>query len=64
MKLKVKTKFFDREKEEYIDPKETEMIERDKERALQLIKKGVCEEYQDSPKEKVAEAEKPLKKEE
>ena len=44
MKLKVKEKFFDKREDKYVDPDKQEVIEREENRALELIRAGVCEE--------------------
>ena len=44
MKLKVKEKFFDKREDKYVDPEMQEVIEREENRAIELIRAGVCEE--------------------
>lgn len=49
MKLKVKEKFFDKREDKYVDPDKQEVIEREENRALELIRAGVCEECSAEP---------------
>lgn len=60
MKLKVTIdSFYDKVEEEYIFKEKTPIIEREEERAKQLIKAGVCEKYVELKKPRKKKTEEP-----